>query len=195
MFPIAASYIVSNNLHFPSIEEMEDTDYFKEGNAIFQNSGYQSSFEIDPAYDYSKSTEINYRIDYPNFVGKYIELRKKLDYSYHNYYSEKRQLFQDQLIDTFLKTKVIDKYNNSVCEFPLENWIVFTAGPMGAGKGHTLEWLNKKDLFPLEAFVMVDPDALRAMLPEINQYNELDGENSGYLTQKEVGYISEVITI
>jgi len=41
------------------------------------------------------------------------------------------------------------------------NWLVFTAGCMGAGKGHTLQHLQREGLFPLNAFVRVDPDVLR----------------------------------
>ena len=63
---------------------------------------------------------------------------------------------------------------------------------MGAGKGHTMQWLYKNDLFPLDAFVNVDPDAIRYLLPETTHYNKRDDNTAGYLTQKEVGYISEV---
>eukprot|EP00981_Chlorochromonas_danica_P003882 scaffold735_cov159-Ochromonas_danica.AAC.14 len=65
---------------------------------------------------------------------------------------------------------------------------------MGAGKGHTLQWLNRQDLFPLDAFVNVDPDAIRELLPEFDGYNRRNIGTMGYLTQKEVGYISEVLT-
>eukprot|EP01034_Spumella_vulgaris_P024115 gene24115-30423_t len=65
---------------------------------------------------------------------------------------------------------------------------------MGAGKGHTVSWLNQTGLFPLEAFVNVDPDAIRLLLPETDEYNNRDAMTCGHLTQKEVGYISEILT-
>lgn len=65
-------------------------------------------------------------------------------------------------------------------------------GPMGAGKGHTMNFLNSQGLFPLDAFVNVDPDAIRSLLPETPTYHELNAYTAGFLTQKEVGYISEV---
>ncbi|KAJ1429856.1 zeta toxin-domain-containing protein [Ochromonadaceae sp. CCMP2298] len=65
---------------------------------------------------------------------------------------------------------------------------------MGAGKGHTIQWLFQNDLFPFDAFVNVDPDAIRALLPEVPQYNAVDDQRTGHLTQKEVGYISEVLS-
>jgi hypothetical protein len=79
-----------------------------------------------------------------------------------------------------------------ICEKPLENWIVFTAGAMGVGKGHTLGWIYEQQLFPLQSFVNVDPDCIRKLLPETDSYNEINSDTTGFLTQKEVGYISEV---
>lgn len=149
-------------------------------------------FPIKPDYDYSLSTEVNYHSKDAKFVGKYQKERALLDYSYHLMYSEERQLFHDTLIDKFHKTRVHDAKHDWYCESPLENWIVFTAGVMGAGKGHTMTWLNKEKLFPMGAFVHVDPDAIRHLLPEFEIYNHHDMSQSGYLTQKEVGYISEV---
>ena len=142
-------------------------------------------------YDWNRSTEENYHADAP-LVGKYIRERSQLDYSYHMKYSESRQLFQDTLIDQFQKTLVYDVKSDWYCESPLENWVVFTAGVMGAGKGRTMNWLAKHKLFPKEAFVHVDPDEIRHLLPEFNHYNKIDHHKTGYLTQKEVGYISEV---
>lgn len=63
---------------------------------------------------------------------------------------------------------------------------------MGAGKGYTMKWLASQGLFPFEAFVNVDPDEIRMLLPEMKEYNRLDDNTAGFLTQKEVGYISEV---
>ena len=144
-------------------------------------------------YDFERSTEENYADDNAAFGGKYGHLRSKLDYSYHSKYCLERQMFQDTLIDSFYHTIIYDGENT--CEAPLENWLVFTAGPMGAGKTHTLQWLKSKGYFPLEAFVRVDPDVLREKLPEMITYNERNPMTAGILTQKEVGYISEVMTL
>ena len=82
-----------------------------------------------------------------------------------------------------------------VCEQLEVNWLVFTAGTMGAGKGYVLQWLNDQSLFPLDSFVLVDPDRLREQLPETCEYVRRDPQTAGYYTQKEVGYISEVLTL
>jgi Zeta toxin len=63
---------------------------------------------------------------------------------------------------------------------------------MGAGKGYTIQWLYDKGLFPLKAFVKVDPDSLRELLPETREYIARNPHMAGNLTQKEVGYIAEV---
>lgn len=64
----------------------------------------------------------------------------------------------------------------------------------GAGKGHTIEWLYQNDLFPFDAFVNVDPDKIRNLLPEFNTYIQYNISTAGSLTQKEVGYISEILS-
>jgi hypothetical protein len=144
-------------------------------------------------YNFNISTEDNYSADEDLFVGKYANYRSLLDYSYHKHYICKRQQMHDTMIDLFLNTFVRDKANNIVCECPVQPWLVFTAGVMGAGKGYTMKWLYNKDLFPLDSFVRVDPDSLRELLPETKEYIQKDPHTAGMLTQKESGYIAEVI--
>jgi hypothetical protein len=40
-------------------------------------------------------------------------------------------MFQDAVIDHFLKAAVIKDKNGELCTTPTEPWIVFTAGAMG----------------------------------------------------------------
>lgn len=165
-------------------------------------------------YDYSQTTEDTYAIVNPItenwkgvdevgadesikqklFVGKYADDRAGLDYSYHKFYNQDRQVLQDSMIDLFHDTVVHDTENNTTCEVPSENWMVFTAGCMGAGKGHTIHWLASQGLFPLNAFVRVDPDDLRDLLPELPGYIRENPSTAGNMTQKEAGYIAEVLT-
>lgn len=152
-------------------------------------------FHLKPDYNYFLSTEDSYACDSADFVGKYQNQRSMLDYSHHRRYSHERQHLHDQLIDKFLQTRVHDyRFENVVCDAPLENWIVFTAGPMGSGKGHTMQWLHSHQLFPADAFVNVNPDIIRELLPEFPGYIRSNPTNMGFLTQKEVGYICEVLT-
>jgi predicted ABC-type ATPase len=179
-------------------------------------------FEVHDEYDYSKSTEENYAMkgvvlydeelkddeDHTeiirksvrlsknkHFVGKYENERKQMDYLYHKIYCHRRQVYQDHIIDRFLDTLILDSEHGVVCSIPEANWLVFTAGPMGAGKSFTMEWLHANGLFPLKAFVKVDPDMMRNLLPETRRYTEHNPDTAGKLTQKEVGYISEILTL
>jgi hypothetical protein len=177
------------------------------------DGGKVAAWELGEDYNYGASTEDNYggpaadtasgddgQEDADNnhssrFVGKYALERAALDYSYHKYYNSDRQLLQDTMIDLFHDTVIHDTENNTTCDVPLENWMVFTAGCMGAGKGHTIHWLASQGLFPLNAFVRVDPDTLRELLPELSGYINADPATAGYMTQKEAGYIAEVLSL
>ena len=78
---------------------------------------------------------------------------------------------------------------------PTEPWIVFTAGPMGAGKSHVMSVLLDKGVFPLKAFVTVDPDEIRHLLPEYHMYIDENPEIAGEMTRKEAGFIAEILTL
>ena len=71
--------------------------------------------------------------------------------------------------------------------------IVFTAGAMGAGKSHTVRWLARTQGFPLEEFVVCDPDRIREHFPEMEGYRTRWAPTCGHLTQKEAGYIAELV--
>lgn len=71
----------------------------------------------------------------------------------------------------------------------------FTAGAMGAGKGYTIKKLVEKGRFPLLAFVRVNPDAIRRYMPEYHLYIETNPELAGELTNKEAGFIAEILTL
>jgi predicted kinase len=54
--------------------------------------------------------------------------------------------------------------------------------------------LSAKSLFPLEAYVVVDPDEIRSHFPEYRLYTQLVPERAGELTQREAGYVAEIAT-
>lgn len=147
------------------------------------------------AYSLHRSTEENYRAFSADFHGKYANIRSRLDYSYHSHYIGSRQLLQDIVIQSMLNRTVVFDRNGNVCSTPVEPWIVFTAGAMGAGKTHTIKHLATKGLFPLESFVAVDPDEIRRHLPEFELYVQHSPQNAGELTRKEAGYVSELLTL
>jgi hypothetical protein len=55
--------------------------------------------------------------------------------------------------------------------------------------------LVEKGLFPLTAFVVVDPDEIRRLLPEFHMYIDENPELAGALTRKEAGFIAEILTL
>ena len=58
-----------------------------------------------------------------------------------------------------------------------------------------LSWLSQRGLFPLESFIVVDPDHIREKLPETAEYIRRNPSTAGMMTQKEVGYIAEVMVL
>lgn len=154
-------------------------------------------FIIPNRYNYSRSTADNYaagQADEASLVGEFTEVRKVIDYAYHRVYQKERQLLQDRIVRNFLYAPALGSHFDVAANPPSRNWIVFTAGGMGSGKSYTLNWLANRTYFPLNAFVCVDPDEIRASFPESTRYKERDGATYGNLTQKEAGYIAEILT-
>jgi hypothetical protein len=141
------------------------------------------------------SSEENNKSDDMVFFGKYSHIRKTLDYSYHNNYTFERQKLQDAIISDMLDAAIILDVDGKIGTVPTEPWIVFTAGAMGAGKGHTMNLLVENGRFPLKAFVIVDPDEIRRLLPEYHMYIDENPELAGELTRKEAGFIAEILTL
>jgi dephospho-CoA kinase len=158
---------------------------------------FAPAFQVPEGFDYALSTEENYEAsgDDRSFVGEYAGVRETLDYSYHKVYQRERQLLQDGIISSFLQTSVSDSKSDMTCPAPINNWIVFTAGAMGAGKSHAMRWMDSAEVFPLDAFVSVDPDEFRCMLPETDTYINKNRSTWGFHTQKEVNCISEILTL
>lgn len=109
-------------------------------------------------YNYTKSTEENYAVDtilLGEFVGELAVHRKTLDYNYHKRYGAARQALQDGIVREFLQTLVVDTKSKTFCDRPINPWVVFTAGAMGAGKSRCLRWMAQQLVFPLASFVHV----------------------------------------
>ena len=83
------------------------------------------------------------RLTSPFSAGtRFVQLRTKLDYTYHKVPSKKRQLLQDSLIENILQIRTNE------CRACHENHehpqVLFTAGAMASGKGHTLRHFLKE---------------------------------------------------
>lgn len=128
------------------------------------------------------------------FVGKYKELRMRLDYNYHENYSEERQLFQDQIIDSYL----IELYFEGIISKNRPHFI-YSAGAMGAGKSHTLRYLRGSQVDPEMAgiikepnYLMIDPDRFREMIPEYQDMKMIDPLNAPTFFHKECSILAEI---
>jgi hypothetical protein len=143
------------------------------------------------------SSEDNNRAENNNYYGKYSHIRQTLDYSYHANYTFERQKLQDAIISDMLDEVIIaDATDGSkMGTVPTEPWIVFTAGAMGAGKGYVMRKLVENGRFPLKAFVIVDPDEIRRLLPEYHMYVDENPELAGSMTRKEAGFVAEILTL
>jgi len=165
-------------------------------------------------YNWSLSTEANYAVD-ENWAeehhgGDFSYERSVLDYRYHARYTCGRAALQDEIVRCALRAAAATPAPPMSCSAvsssssgseadvvpnELESpWLLFTAGPMGAGKSHVVSWLRARNLFPLEQIVRSDPDAFRYQLPEWPCYKALDPETAGAMTQKEAGLLVELTT-
>jgi hypothetical protein len=82
---------------------------------------YSADLFRNENFDHDKSTAEFYGVPLEQgFFGENVGIRKSLDYTYHNNYSEERQLFQDALI----------KSNLLVGSGSSDPWYVLTCGPM-----------------------------------------------------------------
>lgn len=142
-----------------------------------------SDIYLDNGVEYNRKTLAPVPSDL--YTGKYREIRAKLDHTYHGVYTHDRQAQQDQLVDNMLAAGG-DKSSHP--------WIIFSAGPMGAGKGHTINYLNENGFNPIPKFVSIDPDKLRVQLPEWNDFAKDNQLTAGDRTQHEVGCIQEIAT-
>ena len=60
--------------------------------------------EVEKEVEKEKEKEVEVEEEEPVCVGKYAKQRSELDYSYHSQYTPERQLFQDLLIGTYVRT-------------------------------------------------------------------------------------------
>lgn len=136
-----------------------------------------------PNYDYTVATYLAHRVpEGQEVVGQFSSIRNGLDFDYHGCYTTERQKLQDILIGDVIGA-------GTKKESP---WAIFTAGAMGAGKGHVMDWLCAKGYFPLPDVVNVDTDRFRCELPEWRGYLEHNAATAGYMTHRESGYMVEI---
>ncbi|GAA5956505.1 hypothetical protein JCM3765_003466 [Sporobolomyces pararoseus] len=152
----------------------------------------------------------------PRHYGLYAQERSSIDWSYHVVPTKARQALQDEIVSLVLGTQVKeckDAGDDELCRVsgtgqaelgcqlgdcsehnkdgkPLA---LFTAGGMGAGKGHTLRDMLRSRRIRLPAnTVWIDPDALSRLLPERPQYLSHSPETASSLLHPEASLLQEI---
>lgn len=148
----------------------------------------------DYANDYDNSTNEKTNSN-QNYEFKYEHLKKYIDWSYHLKYSPSREKLQEKIIDSHF----IGKQKQSQSHAQLQNFsrkkIIFTGGCYGAGKSNVLKQLQKENKINLDNFVHVDQDKMRSQIPEYETYLRENYYTAGFKTNKETGYIAELIQL
>ena len=121
----------------------------------------------------------------PNFFGKFKTIRCFLDYTFHYNYPRKRQLFQDSILKKFLTS-----YSN--LRPTSKPKLLFTAGPMGAGKSHSLPKICDYLDLDLHQMIKIDPDYFKEQLPEFHILKETNPKEAGSLCHLESCILSEI---
>ncbi len=167
-------------------QKMEVITYTSKEAEDIKNCTLQKAKQKRCPFSVLMSSEENNKSDEAKFYGKFSHIRRTLDYTFHSHYTFERQKLHDAIITDMLNEAYICDENGNIGAIAADPWIVFTAGAMGAGKSHTLRVLVEKSRFPLPAFVIVDPDEIRRLLPEYHMYIAENPELAGELTRKEV---------
>jgi len=113
----------------------------------------------------------------------YADIRKELNSLYHSNYTIERQILQDKII-----TELV-----SVGRSIERPWLVYVAGAIGAGKTYTIRKFSEKHFFPLIAFVVIDLDRIKCMLPDMEKFIENDPDTASNRVHKEACLIAEII--
>lgn len=139
------------------------------------------AFIADSADGTSSVKEYDVSLHGPVF-GEFADIRKTLDYTYHTNYTPERQAWQDHVVRRIAQS----------ARPQYRPWVVFTCGAMGSGKGHTMSWLSRHDVLPLEHIVYIDSDHVKCLMPEWKGYTEFNSETAGTMCHKESGYVTEI---
>mmetsp|Transcript_105523 Transcript_105523/g.305199 ORF Transcript_105523/g.305199 Transcript_105523/m.305199 type:complete len:592 (+) Transcript_105523:154-1929(+) len=144
--------------------------------------GCDFGFLIPETYDYTKSTNDNYKTDVAEYIGEFADIRRERDYGYHVHYVKTRQAWQDAAIKSVIGRTIKQA----------APWLVYTCGPMGVGKGFALDWMSRQGFFPLERIVHIDPDGFKLMMPEWRGYVARSDDQAGTMCHMESCFMMEV---
>ena len=150
-------------------------------------------------FDWSIETnEAYYDPTLLEFTKDFYEARSRLDYSYHRNPALARQELQDSILRRVVNAAdtaaaSCTGTNTTETSSSTPSWILFSAGPMGVGKGYVLSTLDNSDLIPLDRFVKIDPDKLKTEIPEFSGYLRSDAESAATKCHRESTQMADVL--
>ncbi|KAH8054802.1 zeta toxin [Aureococcus anophagefferens] len=146
--------------------------------------GDANAFAVPAGYDYDGSTRDNYRADArrPSTRRRPSPPRARSSTRATTATTPRREKWQNGIVESIAVRT----------EPQRRPWVVFTCGPMGAGKGHALSWLSEHGFFPLENIVHVDPDLFKQLMPEWAGYVARDPRSAGTRCHRESGLLAEL---
>lgn len=157
-------------------------------------------------FDWDHPTyEVYFDPKFSDFTPDFKQARKQLDYSYHRNPAKARQELQDVILHRVVQAatqegtgqdsnsdKKEEKEDKVVCT-KRRPWIVFSAGSMGVGKGYVMSTLQERGLFPMDELLHVDPDMIKAELPEMAGYLQKDPINAATKVHRESTQMADVL--
>mmetsp|Transcript_37960 Transcript_37960/g.83233 ORF Transcript_37960/g.83233 Transcript_37960/m.83233 type:complete len:403 (-) Transcript_37960:1263-2471(-) len=145
-------------------------------------------------FDWSVGTnEAYYDPTLDGFAKDFFEARRRLDYSYHRNPAYARQELQDSILRRVVDAADAGATGTADRSASGSPWILFTAGPMGVGKGYVLSTLDNSNLIPLDRFVKIDPDKLKTEIPEYSGYLQSDAESAATKCHRESTQMADVL--
>lgn len=144
-------------------------------------------------YDWERATQENYHEEGNQFTGRFEDARRHLDYSYHRQPAAKRQVLQDAILNRVVQNH--DGVDQGVEEKKQlrRPWLVLSAGPMGVGKSYVLSKLHSAGYFPLDRFLMIDPDMIKTEIPEFAGYLRENPDTAATLLHGESTQMADIL--
>jgi hypothetical protein len=134
-----------------------------------------------------------------NYSDDFIAVRAQLDSEFHGNYEDERRSLQDSIALEVLNSSLLHAMDATTTEdscdvndcshsnhitvshlYPYASqpsspqWLLLTAGPMGAGKTYCIKWMQEQGYITLDNPVIIDMDCLRLKLPEA-EYLQVGG--------------------
>ena len=125
--------------------------------------------------------QLHYNPNKKEYAGQFTKYREQMDYDFFTNYTIERQEVQDE---------IMAKFANKSPNLIRSPQLIFTCGCFGAGKSHSIKYLNSMGLINVKDYIYIDPDNIKRQLPEWGEYIIKDPNNVGSLLHTESMYIS-----